>query len=499
MPLIQSLIEFKLPEKSMTPYEYQKLDGLALSNEIKSGKVSCEEVMKIAIHLATEYNKKLNFLKYPKFEESLKIASDFKSKSAQSNFYGVPFLYKDSGLPVARFESSVGSEFLGSMSYERNSTFADRVESAGLIPFGRTTVPEMCMGPSTEAKANGGITLNPWDKTLSCGGSSGGAGAAVAAGVVPIAHGSDGGGSIRVPSANCGVVGLKTSRGRFPMGPDDGQVWGDLICDGFLTRSIRDTAAMLDAVQGPDVGAPFSAPSIQGSYLDRLEVPFNSGLKIAMWTRGWEGSDDVDSHTLLALQKTANLLGELGHTVIEQKPVDIDYLAYAEAHTKVLALAISSTVDSVTKKRGFPLRSNELEFAIENGLEYSRGITSLDYANSLGVFRRLGRILGNYMESYDLVLLPTVPFASMPHGRFPRNVDFLNFRKIASAYNCFTSISNASGQPAISIPISSTEGKGMPVAIQLLARYGDEDTLLRVSRALETIAPWASRYRMAQQ
>ncbi|SHI08405.1 amidase [Pollutimonas bauzanensis] len=473
---------------------YQDLDAIGLADLIKRGEASAEEAMSIAIGLAQSAHKRLNFLKFPKFEESLALARRHDAKLDRSVFSGVPFLYKDSGLASTRFESSIGSNFLGPMTYGQNSTFADRVEAAGFIPFARTAVPELCMGPTTEAVANGGNTLNPWKLELSCGGSSGGAAAAVAAGIVPVAHGSDGGGSIRIPAANCGLVGLKTSRGRFPMGPNDGDAWGDLICDGFLSRSVRDTAAALDAVGGPDAGAPFAAPTPTGSYLERLELKFDRPLKIALWTDGWDGCDPIDSHTMKALHYAAEQCRKLGHEVVEQAPADLDYAAYAAAHARVLALSIHSTVLAVTGKRGYPLKEGELEFAIEDGLKYSRTLGAHDYISALGVFRKIGRQLGQYMERYDLVLLPTVPVASARHGLLPRDAEFLEFRRRSCAYNPFVAISNASGQPAISVPIYFTEDQGLPVGVQFLGAYGDEDTLLRLAKGLEDVAPWAHRY-----
>jgi amidase len=278
------------------------------------------------------------------------------------------------------------------------------------------------------------------------------------------------------------------------MGPNDGEAWGDLICDGFLSRSVRDTAAVLDEVGGPDVGDPFAAPTPKGRYLDRLELRFERPLKIALWTKGWEGVDPIDSHTINALQHTAALCRSLGHEVIEDEPVDLDYLGYAAAHTRVLAFAIDSTVRLITEKRGYPLEKGELEITIENGLEYSKTLGTHDYTSALGTFRKVGRLLGKYMNNYDVVLLPTVPFASMPHGRFRRDADFVEFRRIACAYNAFTSIANASGQPAITIPLCFTEGQNLPVGVQFLGRYGDEDTLLRIARELEKVAPWSHRY-----
>lgn len=478
----------------MNEIEYQALDAIGLAEKIKAGETTAEKAMSIAIKLAQSAHKRLNILKFPEFEESLRLARQYDPKVGDAIFAGVPFLYKDSGLASTRFKSSIGSVFLGPMTYQQNATFADRIEASGFIPFARTTVPEFCMGPTTEAVANGGNTLNPWKPELSCGGSSGGAAAAVAAGVVPVAHGSDGGGSIRIPAANCGLVGLKTSRGRFPLGPNDGDGWGDLISDGFLSRSVRDTAAALDAVGGPDVGAPFTAPTPVGSYLERLELSFDRPLKIALWTDGWDGCDPIDSHTMKALHYAAEQCRKLGHDVIEQAPVDLDYLTYAAAHTRVLAFSIQSTVKAVTEKRGYGLKKGELEYAIEDGLRYSSTLGAQDYISALSLFRKVGRQLGQYMQRYDVVLLPTVPVASAQHGILPRDADFIEFRRRSCAYNPFVSISNASGQPAISVPIYFTEDQGLPVGVQFLGAYGDEDTLLRLSKGLEDLVPWAHRY-----
>lgn len=478
----------------MKSSEYSELDGYGLSNLVRRREVSAGEVMEVAIRVAEAANRNLNFLKYPKFEESLSIARSLNvDGTSETPFLGVPTLLKDCGIPSRRFPSSVGSRLLAGTRHIRNSSFVDRLEGSGLVPFARSTVPEMCMGPNTEAVANEGITCNPWGAELSAGGSSGGAAAAVASGVVPLAHGSDGAGSIRIPAANCGLLGLKVSRGRFPTGPDDGESWGDLICDGFLTKTVRDMAVAVDAIQGVDEGAPFAAPFASAFYLTTLDMPFEQPLRIAVWEETLRGADEIDAETQSAIRYCSTLLSGLGHRVEPASVVEIDYPAFVDAHTRVLSLAISSTVDSAIAARGRELAFDDLEPTIADGYQYGKGQLARDYVQALAMFRILGRKLGHYMKAYDAVLLPTVPVASMKHGRFPREDTFLEFRRESGRYNAFTALANASGQPAISVPVFRTEA-GMPVGVQLLARYGREDILLRLARQLEQAAPWSASY-----
>ncbi len=236
----------------MQTTEYERLDGLALAKLLERGEVTSAELMDCAIELAEQRNPVLNALTYPRYEESRGIAAGWTPRGP---FRGIPFLLKDSGFAHKRFPSSIGSALFNGTTYPYAATVADRFEAAGLIPFARTTVPELCMAGTTEAVRNGGATPNPWDRTRSAGGSSGGAAAAVAARIVPVAHGSDGGGSIRIPAACCGVFGLKPSRGRVPMGPAKGEGWAGMATDGVLSISVRDTAAALDMISGYEAGA----------------------------------------------------------------------------------------------------------------------------------------------------------------------------------------------------------------------------------------------------
>jgi amidase len=469
--------------------EYDKYDACGLAELVKDKQVSPAELMECAVERAQQVNPALNALRYENYEESLELARNAKLTGP---FAAIPFLLKDSGIPATRFPSSVGSVLLEGSTYRRNSELVNRIEQAGLITFARTAVPELCMGTSTEATANNGPTRNPWNLENSAGGSSGGAAAAVAAGVVPLAHGSDGGGSIRVPAACCGLYGLKPSRGRLPTGPDDGETWGDLISDGFLSRSVRDTAAALDAVHGADAGAPFTALHDGVSYLSSLSMPFQKPLRIAVWRSGWDSIDAVDRDTVDAVNATAKICQDLGHEVIDMMPPDLGYEEYAAAHTNALALSIGVAVDAALKMKGRSLREGDLEPATLSGYHYGKTLTGMEYAAAMGQFRRMGRKLGAYMQDYDLILTPTVPVAAIKLGRFPKTTDFLEFRGKVCRYNAFTSIANASGQPAVSIPVY-WNAEGLPVGSQLIARYGREDVLLRISAQIETAAPWFHR------
>jgi amidase len=263
--------------------EYQRFDGLGLAALLYEGSVSPRDLMTCAVELARLRAAPLNALCYEQYDESLALAASVTKKGA---FGAVPFLLKDSGLASTRFPTSIGSNLFKDLRTAYDGTLTQRFDRAGFLPFARTTVPELCMAPTTEAAHNGGPTCNPWDPTRSAGGSSGGAAIAVATRVVPVAHGNDGGGSIRIPAACCGVYGLKPSRGLVPMGPARGEGWGGLAAEGVLSRTVRDTAAALDAIAGYEPGAPYAAPATPASYLELLNSANARPLRIARWTTG---------------------------------------------------------------------------------------------------------------------------------------------------------------------------------------------------------------------
>jgi amidase len=476
----------------MQTNEYEVLDGLALAELIERGEVTSAELMDCAIALAERRDPALNVITYPRYAESRKIAAEWTPRGP---FRGIPFLLKDSGFAHKRFPSSIGSNLFNDTTYDYNATVADRFEAAGLIPFARSTVPELCMGASTEAVRNGRVTPNPWDKTRSAGGSSGGAASAVAARIVPVAHGSDGGGSIRIPAACCGVFGLKPSRGRVPMGPARGEGWAGMASDGVLSVTVRDTAAAMDMIRGCVPGAPYAAPPKTGSYLDVVRETTVRPLRVGILREGWNGigiAPECDA----AVNHTASLLDALGHDVFEARLPVIDYDGFVQAHGTILASNIVVAVDTRLKVLGRALRDGDIEPVILDGYRVGKGLAAAAYVESVARLHAVGRAFAAAMAGFDVLLTPTLTqlpckldYMALNNAD---NLDFRAFRERASTYATFLAVINGSGQPAVSLPLSWTE-EGLPVATQLIGHFGREDTLLALSAQLERVAPWAGR------
>ena len=255
----------------MTPSEiseFFELDAVALAQKIRQNEVTAEALLNEATRRAKKHNTALNALADIDYNAGEKLLAETDRAAA---LYGVPTLIKDLGAESVDFHTNSGSQLFSRSKVSQNSSIYDRMRQAGLVPFGRTTSPEFGVGPVTEAGFYGAPTRNPWNSSHTSGGSSGGSGAAVAAGIVPVAHGSDGGGSVRIPASCCGLVGFKPTRARLPDGPFHGEGWAGMAIDGFLTRSLRDTAVLLDSCAGPDLGAPYYAPPLKGSHVAALE------------------------------------------------------------------------------------------------------------------------------------------------------------------------------------------------------------------------------------
>ncbi len=259
---------------------YENYDALGLAELINAGAASPGELLDEALQRAKSWNPRLNAIVH---QNEAKARAAIVAGLPGGPFRGVPFLLKDLGCETADFPTHMGAEIFRDFKYGYESEIYLRIKAAGLVTFGRTASPAFGIGPTTEARVYGGPTRNPWNTEHSTGGSSGGAAAAVAAGIVPIAHGSDGGGSVRIPASNCGLYGFKATRARLPDGPGAGEGWGGMAIDGFLTRSVRDSAALLDATHGPDLGAPYWAPAVSWPFLEEIRRPPRP-LKIAFST-----------------------------------------------------------------------------------------------------------------------------------------------------------------------------------------------------------------------
>ncbi|UVJ46400.1 amidase [Pseudomonas sp. LS1212] len=473
----------------MTPLEYQQLDALSLAAALRNGETTPFELMSIAVQLAQSRAEPLNAIVEPRYDQALE---DARKSCLIGCFAGLPFLLKDSGLPSTRLPSSMGSRLFHDTRFDVDSTLVQRFEAAGLISFARTAVPELCMAPTTEAVANGGPTLNPWDPARSAGGSSGGSAVTVALGVVPMAHGSDGGGSIRGPASCCGVFGFKPSRGLLPMGPTRGEGWGGLSTDGVLTRTVRDTAAVLDAIKQPEPGAPYAGPASPISFLANLQRPFDRRLRIAKWADGWEGID-VDPECRAAVDTTESLLVAQGHTVVEISPPPLSFERFFTSFIDVIAANAVVSIDAQVKGKSVSEWSALVEPAILGAYQHGKGIAAADYITAINFFHQVSRVMAHHMRGFDLMLTPALSELPIKLGVLTMQEDFRTFRLKCARFAQFLAIINASGQPAASVPVHWT-GKGVPVGIQLVGHFGDDNTVLSVSKQLEHAAPWFGRY-----
>lgn len=469
----------------MNDHEYEKLDGLALAALLRAGEVTSGDLMQCAVRLAQERAPALNALGYERYEESLRLARDWQPRGT---FGGIPFLLKDSGLASVRLPSSIGSRLFDDTRFARNATLTDRFEAAGFIPFARSNVPELCMAPATEATRNGGPTLNPWDRTRSPGGSSGGAAVAVAAGIVPVAHGSDGGGSIRIPASCCGLFGHKASRGLVPMGPLRGEGWGGLAVDGVLSRTVRDTAAALDGIAGAEPGAPYAAPVFAQPFAACLDPAGWKLLRIGVWRQPF-GGIELAPECRAGVDATARLCESLGHQVVEASPPEFDYDAFVDAHSDVLAAHIVLSVNARLQVLGRPLRDDDLEPAIRDGYEFGQSVPAARYAAAINRFHAVGRMMDACLEGIDVLMTPALVQLPALLGELAMTGSFQAFRRRMSRYSTFLAVVNASGQPAASLPTHWT-ASGLPVGTQVIARFGQDDTVLRLAAQVESSGLW---------
>lgn len=468
--------------------DYESHDGLGLAALLKSKQVSALELMRSAIAQAEAKNPPFNALCYVKTDEALELAA---SAAERGSFGALPFLLKDSGLASTFLESSIGSRLFAGTRFPGDATLTRRFVADGFLPFGRTTVPEFCMAPTTEAVANGGPTRNPWDRSRSAGGSSGGAAVAVATGIVPIAHGSDGGGSIRIPAACCGIFGLKPSRGLVPIGPYRGEAWGGLAVDGVLTRTVRDTAAALDGIAGMELGAPYAAPAIPGRYLEQLHGRPDRGLRIARWSTAFDDIP-VAPECVSAVDHAARLLAALGHDIVDAPLPPIRYGSFLKAHQDVLAASVRLSVNGKVHHDQNSDWESRLEPAMRDAYHLASTLSAEDYALAITRFHTVGRQLAVYMTDYDYILTPTLTQLPARLGMLTMDDEFRSFRNKVAQYTTFLAIINASGQPAASLPLYWT-ADGLPVGVQLIGRFGDDAGLLGLSAQLEEAAPWRGR------
>jgi amidase/6-aminohexanoate-cyclic-dimer hydrolase len=469
--------------------EYRSHDAIDLAALVADGSITATELLDIALQRTAATDATIAAVVH--VQEA--VARRTAAASAPGPLAGVPFLLKDLGCEAVDFPTSMGSQLFDGYRYSGDSEMFVRLAAAGLVAFGRTTSPELGIGPTTEAGVYGRPTRNPWSLDHVAGGSSGGAAAAVAAGIVPAAHGSDGGGSVRIPASSCGLFGLKPTRARLPDGPFAGEGWAGMAIDGFLTRSVRDSAALLDAVHGPDIGAPYFAPPFAGSYLGRLHETL-APLRIAVSSTSFTGAA-VHPDCAAAVDHAARLCEQLGHHVeAGHPPVDIDRLM--RAWTVIVACGTHLTVRERLAELGDPELADRLDGVTRGAVTLGERLSGADYLAAVGAVHAAGRQMARWLGSYDMLLTPTLAEPPALIGRFaPTNTDFMDYRMGPSGvlhYSPYTALANATGQPAMSVPLW-WNADNLPVGVHFMANTGEELALLQLAAGLEAAAPWFHR------
>ncbi len=463
-------------------------DATDLAHLVASGAASPDELLDAALARVAALNPGLNAVVNLREAAARRAIRD---GLPEGPFRGVPFLLKDLGAEAVDFPSHNGSVLLRDTTYGYDSEIFVRMRATGVVTFGRTTSPEGGVGPVTEAAVYGGPTRNPWDTGRTPGGSSGGAAAAVASGIVPMAHGSDGGGSVRIPASNCGLFGFKPTRARFPDGPAAGEGWAGMATDGFLTRSVRDSATMMDACAGADRGAPYVAPPMPVTYARAIARP-PMRLRIGLCDTTFTGAP-VHADCRTAVQDAARLLEGLGHTVAPLVP-QADHMSMMRAWTRIVACGTALSISHTLKGRS--LRDGDVQGVSRSAMAFAAGFSGADYLAAIGEIHAYGRQMAQVFDGCDILLSPTMAEPPAEIGRFTHDRDdFENYRTGPGGvfeYSPFCATFNASGQPAASVPLHWNDA-GLPIGIHLAAAFGDDATLIALCAELEQAQPWAHR------
>ena len=462
------------------------LDATAQAELVLKKEVTPAELVEATIERIDRLNPELNAVVTPMYDLAREAA---KADLGDGPFAGVPFLLKDLGATYGGVRQTLGSKFGEDNISARDSELVIRQKRAGLICVGKTNTPEFGLLPTTEPSPFG-PTRNPWNTERSTGGSSGGSAAAVAAGIVPMAHANDGGGSIRIPASCCGLFGLKPTRARNPLGPDVGDMLSGYICEHAVTRSVRDSAALLDATSGPDIGDPYWAPPPERPFIE--EVGADPGkLKIAFSADTATGAK-VHADCELAVREAAELCAELGHEVVEASP-PINGDLIVELFIPVWSAGCAWSIEAMATMTGKTPSQDQFEPLTWALYETGRQQTAPQFLLAITMFQMISRGIAGFFEDYDALITPTLAEPPLPLGSFDTPPDDpMQAMARASEYVPFTPICNFTGQPAMSMPLM-WNADGLPVGTHFVGRFGDEATLFRLAAQLEQARPWSGK------
>lgn len=486
---------------------YSEHDGLGLAELVKKGEITPLELVEEAIRRIEALNPQLNAVIHKMYDQARSAA---QAALPAGPFQGVPFLLKDLLAEYAGEPLRSGSKFFKDYVSGQDSELVKRFKQAGLIVLGKTNTPEFGITPFTEPELFG-PTNNPWDLTRTAGGSSGGSAAAVAAGMVPLASGGDGGGSIRLPSSCCGIFGLKPNRGRNPGGIVAGAYWFDSVVDHVLTRSVRDSAAMLDATHGYYPGMPHAAPPPSRPFLEELDQDPGK-LRIAYTTTPFMGRS-MHPDCIAGLESTVKLLESLGHTLVEDEPI-IDQVPVSMAFMTIVISGVSAEIRAGEKLMGKKASASDFEATTWAVDLVARRLPAYKLIDALRLLQKTSQDIAEFLEGYDFLLTPTLSSPPTPTGSLQLQGSERTAIEILGKLNAgwlleaaklietavediyeflpSTPLNNFSGSPAMSVPLHWND-EGLPIGMHFIAGYAEEAELFRLAGQLEHAQPWFDR------
>ena len=465
--------------------EYVTYDGIGLAQWVATGEVTSAELAELAIAAVQQVNPQINAV----IEHWSPTVTEGTGPLA-----GVPFLIKDLAITSAGRRVELGSRLAQGLVAESDSYLMQRFNAAGLATLGRTTTPEMAFSTETESVLQG-PTRNPWDTRLSAGGSSGGSGAAVAAGIVPVAHATDAAGSIRVPASYNGLVGLKPTRGRASNGPALDEVFAGFGVQLGLSRTVRDSAALMDIVQGYAPGDPYYTAAPAEGFL--AQVGRDPGrLRIGLLDTPWNGAA-LDPEIAEATLAVARELEALGHRVERvTAPLGTSWDSFVQANAHIWCATLVRWIDGLAAATSRPIDLSTLEPATLACYAYGLQARAVEFAGALEVRNLIARSVAGWFNDFDVLLTPTLP--RLPHAldtysRGAQTMDGLQWTARVFEHSPFTPVFNVAGTPAMSLPLAMSRQQGLPIGLQFAARFGAEEVLLRLAGQLEQALPWHER------
>jgi amidase len=468
--------------------EYDQYDAVGLANLVRGGQLSAREVLEEAITRAEAVNPALNFLAHRAYDVARAAADD--PKLPRGPLMGVPWLVKELASMWGGQPFTNTSPYLKDLVAPTDALLIERMKAAGMIPFAKSTSPEQGWALNTESSLHG-VTRSPWHLERTPGGSSGGSAAAVAARVLPMADASDGGGSIRVPAANCGLFGLKPARGRISLAPALVDFWYGGATIHCVSLSVRDSAALLDVTAGALAGEPYGLPPPLRPFTD--EVGADPGrLRIAMVTDTPEHGTPLDAEIKQAVEEAGRLLESLGHAV-EPQPLPYDFWPLYKTYTAIVAVQTAAFFDGMAGLVGRSATHADMAPMYWSMNDKGRRFSGPAHSNQIETMRATCRTLLMRMAAFDLWLMPTVPMLPRAHGYYDMQLDVETYDDTRMGPDCcYTAPFNASGSPAMSVPMGWSR-EGLPMGVQFVARDADEAMLLRVAAQIEAARPWRGR------